>query len=104
MALTVNITPDPVTGGDANSVGDHFEIRGTLDFDSSYPTGGEAIAASDFGGYYVLLDLWVEATGAEVPKYDPDNEKVLLYTADGTEAVNASDQSAVSVRFLAKVK
>lgn len=73
---------------------------GLLTFDSSYPTGGEAVTASTFG-FNTLIDLHVFPTGGETPVFDKANSKVLLYTADGTQATNASDQSAIAVRYMA---
>jgi len=71
--------------------------EGTVTFDSSYPTGGEAVAAADFGfNTEILTVLPVSDTGAEVTAWDSANSKVLVYTADGTQASNASDQSAVT--------
>ena len=71
-------------------------IAATVTFDNSYPTGGEALTAAALG-----LDTAVDAVfpatgGADVVVWDRANGKLVLYTADGTEATNASDQSAVS--------
>lgn len=74
-------------------------------FDSSYPTGGEPITAAlalcrntiDF-----IIPGPVTTAGAISPTksvvWDHVNSKLLLYTAAGTEAVNATDQSTVKVR------
>jgi hypothetical protein len=69
-------------------------------FDNSYPTGGESLTAGIIG-----LN-WIEAlipavNGTEFAVYDYTNKKLKLFTADGTEAGNASDQSAVSVTVFA---
>lgn len=101
MALTVVRDEDPLTKGRRHNWGDLISVHGTITFDSSYPTGGEAVLPSDFGLSSVLFDLLVFPTGAEVPVFDKTNKKVLLYTADGTQATNASNQSAVSIRYVA---
>lgn len=101
MALTVTRDKDPLTNGDFHVIGDLHWRHGTITFDSSYPTGGEAVTAADFGFGSQLIELLVFPTGAEVPVFDKTNKKVLLYTADGTQAANTSDQSAVVVRYMA---
>lgn len=42
MALTISVTKQTV-------VGDLAYVSGTVDFDSSYPTGGESFAPADVG-------------------------------------------------------
>ena len=71
-------------------------VAATVAFDSSYPTGGEAIAAADLG-LDAAIDFAVVTTGgADVVVWDRATGKLKIFTADGTEATNASDQSAVS--------
>lgn len=95
MALTF-------TEAKSEVVGSSRSWRGTVTFDSSYPTGGEAIAIADFG-FNVEIDTVLAAadTGAEVVAWDSANSKILVYTADGTEATNASNQSAVTCTVVA---
>lgn len=81
----------------------HALVFATVGFDSSYPTGGEAIAGSDVGLRSIIAGF---AAGADDAKYhgfwDQTNLKLKLYVEDGTsgieaEAANESDQSAVNV-------
>ena len=71
-------------------------VAATIAFDSSYPTGGEAIAASDLGLDSSIDAVFVTTGGADVVVWSRSTGKLLIYTADGTEATNASDQSAVT--------
>ena len=92
-----------------------------IDFDSSYPTGGEAIAASNFQwtGLYGLTMLgttyfarsWLygmtprattdtEAAAGYYIRYDQENAKLMAYDAAGQEA-DTTDLSGVTARVLA---
>lgn len=53
----------------------------TIAFDSSYPTGGEALAASDIDGLESQIDVLIAFSGQSgyVFDYDKTNEKVLVY-------------------------
>lgn len=78
-------------------VGNKRLVVADVTFDSSYPTGGEAIAASDFG--LSSIDTVLPYPHASrICTYDDTNKKLLLHTALGTEASNASDQSTIAVR------
>ena len=102
MALTV-------TNETRSVVGDLVLVTGTLTFDSSYPTGGEAVAASSFSNFIRLDFLGLNAhtdVATKLAVWDRSNAKIILYVEDGTtgieaQAANTSDQSAVSVEFLA---
>jgi hypothetical protein len=97
MALTF-------TKNHASVVGDKRVWRGTITFDSSYPTGGEAVTAANFG---FNVDIQhVNLGSVDDAKYhaawDATNSKIILYVEDGTsgieaQAANESDQSAVIV-------
>lgn len=72
-----------------------------ITFDNSYPTGGEALAAADVGLSkieYVRAEQ--KGVANRICEYDYANSKLLLFTALGTQAANASDQSAIVVRAL----
>lgn len=76
----------------------------TVTFDSSYPTGGEAIAASDFGMTRIIFISVNAASSASATKsvaWDQANSKLMVYTDGGTpaEASDASDQSALTVQL-----
>lgn len=108
MALTVTKTAHPTTGDVKIALGGAYLVFGTIQFDNSYPTGGEAIAVGDLGlsmGPSTILEIFTAfpADGANFSAFDKANGKLKLFTADGTEAANASDQSAVTHRFMALV-
>lgn len=84
-------------------------ITGQIDFDSSYPTGGEAM---DLSSYFpvALKAVFIENKAGYVFAYDYANKKVLAYyadydaVADGAliQVANTTDLSAVvDVRFMA---
>lgn len=108
MALTITKDEHPVTGSDRIALGGAYLVTGSIAYDDSYTEGGEPVEASDFGlgiGESVILHLSFEppTDGANYSAFDKANGKVKLFTADGTEAVDATDQSAVEQRFLALV-
>lgn len=104
MALTFTKTVDGV-------MGDQRYWIGTVAFDNSYPTGGEAVTASDFGFDVTLNAVVVGSQSSLVPtkvvSFDPSTVKLVINVEDGTsgisaEAANASDQSGVvDVQLLA---
>lgn len=99
MALTVTKTRSGV-------IGDLRYFAGSVTFDSSYPTGGEAIAKSDFGFSGAILHVVVnpaDDAGFEV-KWNPATSKLLVFDEDDTsgisaEAANSSDQSGVTTQL-----
>lgn len=74
MALTV-------AKGIRHAVGSMRAVEITLDFDDSYPTGGEPLAASDLGLSEVRFFPTVLA-GGYVLQYDYDNEKLQAFHVD----------------------
>lgn len=98
MALTL-------TKQSSGVMGDQFYWLGTVAFDNSYPTGGEAIAVSDFDVFNVeIKGVFVGSQSSLVPtkvvSYDGSTGKLVINVEDGTsgisaEAANASDQSGV---------
>jgi hypothetical protein len=76
---------------------------GTVQFDNSYPTGGEAIDATGDLGY----DIMVFEGGTVTASWDKANQKVLAYWGNaGTaslhpEVTATTDLSAVTLQFLA---
>ena len=96
MALTLTKTSDGV-------IGDLRYWAGTVALDNSYPTGGEAVAASSFTNMTtieaVMLGQTIIATNRII--WDPSASKIVLMIEDGTtgieaQAANTSDQSAVT--------
>jgi len=93
-------------------------VTGTIDFDASYPTGGEDISdiwrafanpgdatVANRGLKGIIVDQ--PLTGAQTGKFakiDYTNKKIVLYTnaSPAVEVANASDQSAITgLRFIA---
>ena len=68
-------------------VGDQQVITGTLTFDSSYPTGGEAVSLAAIG-LTRLDELIVRPAEGYVPEWDRSRTapKVLLYYSDNNTA------------------
>jgi hypothetical protein len=84
--------------------GDQKVVYATVTFDNSYPTGGEELTVAMFGGVLQAIE-WVSVPGANTAGnrlvvWDRANSKILLYTALGTQATNASDQSAIVVEVV----
>lgn len=71
MALTISALA-------ADIIGQHVRTQGLIAFDSSYPTGGEALVASDIG-LSVIDDIVVKPKSGYVFEYDHTNAKVLVY-------------------------
>lgn len=107
MALTISEAADALRP--SHVVGDLKLKFVRVTFDSSYPTGGEAITPANFGMTRIIFvsvgaisDVatkhvrWVEAAGAHL---------LQIMVEDGTsgisaEAANASDQSAVDANIM----
>ncbi len=71
MALTVAVT-EHFTNGNKRAV------RGTIAFDASYPTGGEALTAATLG-LSVIDEITFTPTSGFVFEYDHTNATVLAY-------------------------
>ena len=98
MALTFTKQADGV-------MGDKRYWIGTVAFDASYPTGGEAVAATDFWPNGLVLDSVIVGAGSalvftKVVRWDPSTKKLTVGVEDGTsgieaQAANESDQSGI---------
>lgn len=87
--------------------GTRREVRGTITFDSSYPTGGEAVTLAQLG--LTRLDwLSVETTDGYVPAWDGSTSapKVKLFWVDTTvdgaplaEVASTTNVATVVARF-----
>jgi hypothetical protein len=76
-------------------------VVATITFDSSYPTGGEALAASALG-LGVIDFLTISGTSANTFAWDRANNKIKAFVrTTGVEVANATDLSAVVVDALA---
>lgn len=88
MALSYSITR---TG----TMGDQRSVFGTITFDDSYPTGGEAFDKAALG--LVRLD-WLSFNQGEdgfVFHYDAANAKIIAYEA-GTASAALDEQDAAT--------
>lgn len=101
MALTVtelaSITPSVRPGDQPKAL-----VFATVTFDSSYPTGGEAIAASDFSSVGSVDSLVVSQTTVAGIDAVYSGGKILLYDEDNTSGIAAqvadtTDMSATAV-------
>ena len=88
----------------AGVIGDKRYWLGTVAFDSSYPTGGEALTAANFEFQVAVEGVLVGASSSLVftkkVSFDPSTDKLVIGVEDGTtgieaEAANASNQSGV---------
>ena len=92
MALTITRRHGPYV------IGDRREVIVDIAFDSSYATGGLALLPSAVGLAEIhFVDSGGTTAGGTTP-YDYSAQKLLLFTSGSTQASNASDQSAVSVK------
>jgi hypothetical protein len=97
MAITLN-EEKVISVGQSEAL-----VFGTIAFDSSYPTGGEAVDAPGDNGYHHLL---VGAAGGYVGYWDRSNQKLIAYqqsaaTSALTQVPNTTDLSAVTFPFIA---
>lgn len=108
MALSISYT-EPVE----EFTGQIVTVDGTITFDSSYLTGGEAFAPSSIGLSSILnlqLTVSVPLTATELvtPAYDSANDAIQLFWTGGAlsseldEITSATDVSAVVLNFVAK--
>lgn len=71
---------------------------GTITGDTSYPTGGYDISALWTGFRSVdFCSSGLTDDGTKLYRVDKTNRKVLIYTALGTEAIAASNQSTAVI-------
>jgi len=94
---------DPSTADRLFEVGDRRMAIGLVPFSTGYPTGGEPLTAAYFG-LDTQLDTVVpqpDAAGSRLPMYDSANKKLKLFTAVGTEAAAASNQTGISIPVVA---
>jgi len=99
--------PRQLAGLSPVSPGEAVVRTGTITLDSSYPTGGEALAAAAFGIDNIDFVSFGGA-GGYVLEYDYANAKVMAWygdfnaVADGAliEVPNTTDLSTVSAHFV----
>lgn len=68
--------------------------------DTSYPTGGSALTASQFGLDELQHIEGAEPTGGTLIAFDAANVKLKAFSAVGTEVVNTTNLSAKVFRCL----
>jgi hypothetical protein len=94
MAVTVTITNRKVADNEV-------EVRGTIAFDSSYPTGGEAITLGTLG-LSTLKSLYPFSFAGFVPAWNGSKTapKILLYwvdtSTDGAAMAQVVDETDVA--------
>ena len=96
MALTIS-------GEDRRVMGDRLVIDAKVTFDSSYPTNGEALAASDFQGLAQIDNLIVHSTSAALFRviWDDTNSKLKAYIdAGGDDSTEAEVGNGVNIATL----
>ncbi len=77
----------------------NFIVYGVIALDNSYPTGGEAIAPQTINSLMNAIhgmSLGINTAGTRLLVWDQTNQKIKCFTAVGTEAANASDQSTIT--------
>jgi hypothetical protein len=102
MALTLTRVSQELSGFHRTHVYDFV-------FDSSYPTGGEALTAADVGLRAIeTLDV-VEVPDGYTFSYDRTNSKLQAFYGDANasdapavEVANAADLALVNGRFIAR--
>ena len=73
---------------------DRQSIReGTITFDSSYPTGGEALTASDFN-LSTVTSFAIETSDGYIFEYDITNELLIAYLPTGSSSVSNATENA----------
>ena len=81
MGLTI------VQDGRAEVSGSTSKVHLTVTFDSSYPTGGEAFDADDYGfGRMVSISIANKASNGFVASYDAANKKMMLFQSGPGDA------------------
>ena len=100
----MSVTNTRVTAVGNCVFGDRRVTQTDVVFDSSYPTGGESLTASDLGLTYVdfaIAKVKVNGTGSVVNvTYDIANKKLIAYTA-AAEVADTTDISAVTATVTA---
>jgi hypothetical protein len=89
------------TGKSVTYFGDRKVVFKTVTFDSSYPTGGEAITLAQLGLTEVDFVAF-SATGVTYTfAYDYTNNKIIAVLGDGTQVADTTDLATVVVRIMA---
>lgn len=107
MAVAAIVLDPPVF---AEFTGQSGYVRSTIQFDTTYPAGGEVITAANVGlasikSLQVTVNKQIGATTANYCSWDKANSKLQLFesgaTGDALIETNLADSSAVVVDVLA---
>ena len=91
MALEVSISK-------TDTVGRYLKVKtGTITFDSSYPTGGESLSASDLGFSTKVETFVASPNGGLIFEYDFTNSKLEAYYPSGGSAYGGVYHPPVAV-------
>mgnify|MGYP003146505505 CR=1 FL=1 len=95
MALTISAEDRRISG-------DRVLVDAKVTFDSSYPTNGEALAASDFQGLIQIDGLIVHSTNLALHRviWDESNSKLKVYVEDGTSGKEAEVANTTNIATL----
>ncbi len=97
-AITISITRNFGTADSLERVRDF-----TVTFDSSYPTGGEAIVVSDIGFGTSIYNLTCNNTSGYTVSYNYVSA-LVVYDVSGYQVANTKDISDLAVRCRATGK
>jgi len=105
-SMAITVTNEPLNFGGLGMTGGRRFRLSTIDFDSSYPSNGEAVTAADFDlpvaiEAIILAGVTDGAATCFNAVYDAENSKIIVMNADDAlEAGNEDDLSGVSMKFL----
>jgi len=99
MALTIS-------NEDRRISGDRVVIDAKVTFDTSYPTGGEALAASDFQGLIQIDGLIVHSANLALYRviWDEANSKLKVYVEDGSTGEEGNTDNIATLTCLVQVQ
>lgn len=101
MAVTISTAVGSLQGltGGNRMEGSRRRVTALITGDTSYPTGGYALSAGSFGLNSLdrVIPDGVDQSGAVLVVWNNATQKLQLFSALGTEVVNATNVSARSV-------
>lgn len=91
-----------ISNEDRTVMGDRVVIFATVTLDNSYPTGGEAIANTDFSGlnqidFLQLSNPSIDDEAITSCYWDRANSKIIVVDAAGAQEGNATDLSSTTI-------
>lgn len=94
-----------VTINDRDVWGKHVVRWATVTFDSSYPTGGEAVTAANFElselKNVLVTNPSIDDEAITSAYFDATNSKIIVIAADGTQEGNTTDLSSTTLDVIA---